>query len=200
MKENRYSERVNVLFRQLDKLSGALYSRRMNAVWFVNKERAGYIRLWNDENIVEMDIRDSQGKSLFWTHFPGDDALVFYDHIHAFFQVLYETSEISQIREDLKMEPLKLLIVCTAGMTSSVVAQRINELSQKNDYLIEADSACTSEADTMINDYDVVLCAPQAAEWFSIRKDLRHSGMISPYDFGTFNVDGIISQARRLAM
>lgn len=198
MKDNNRESVTGALFRQLELLSGALSSKHMNAVWFSHEGRTGYVRLWEAEDIVEMGVTDSQGIDLFWNHFSGKDALLFYDHIHAFFQVLYGIRSVESIQRKLQARPLKLLIVCTSGMTSSFVAARINELAGQRQFLVEAESCDMVSADRLCRDADVVLCAPQAAEWFAIHQYDGNTAMISPYDFGTVNLDGILSQVQRM--
>ena len=187
------------MFGQLTELSGALTSRAMKAVWFSHDGRTGFVRFWEEDGIFEMGVSDSQGKELFWNHFSGQDALLFYDHVHAFFQVLYKIESVRKIQRQLRAKPLRLLIVCTSGMTSSLVAEKINRLAAERKFLVKAYSCDMVSADRICGQADVVLCAPQAAAWFAIHKNDRHTAMISPYDFGTQNLDGILSQVQSMA-
>ncbi len=185
---------AQAIFDQARELNGALTSREMQAVWFHNEEAVGMIRLW-ENTIVEMDIPER----CFWAHFDGNDAIVFYDHIHAFFEALYRNSP-QDVQQVLDHAPMKLLIICTTGITSSLAAAHINELARQHGWNVEADWSTIEQARWKAALADVVLYAPQAAAAFQglSQDEKRHCALIRPLDFATMNMPAIVRQAQLL--
>lgn len=185
---------ARAIFDQACGLSGAIVSETMQTVWFCNGDRNGYIRLWGD-HIVEMEIPVVD----FWAHFDGNDAILFYDHVHAFFEVLHEedgkgSDFFQQIR------PMKLLIICSTGITSSIAASHINELAREHDWNVQADWCPVAEAPFRRKLADAVLYAPQAAAAFQelTEQERQNAALIQPKDFATMNMTAILHQAQRL--
>lgn len=195
MKQENTGALAQAIFHQAMGLKGALTSEEMKSVWFVNEGIAGSIRLW-EGHIVEMEI-PALG---FWAHFDGNDAIVFYDHIHAFFEVLHhqDTTENWLVQTN---RPMKLLIICSSGISSSMAAAAINRMAVEHGWNIEADSCAAIEASGHSRNADVVLYAPQAAAAFRQlpEKEKRHSGLIRPLDFALMNSKAMVRQALQLA-
>ena len=195
MKHDYTSALARATFDQVRQLPGALFCETMHSVWFVSDGTCGFIRLW-EGHIVEMEI-PALG---FWAHFDGDDAILFLDHIHAFFKALHR----HDVRDNWLMQtshPMKLLIICSSGLSSSVAAHAINEMATRHGWNIEADSCAAVFAPEKSREADVVLYAPQASAAFHQlpKEQRRRTGVIQPMDFAMMNPQAMVHQALQLA-
>lgn len=67
----------------------------------------------------------------------------------------------------------KVLIICAAGMSSSLLAKKTTELLKSKGEDIEVDATTANDADKMIekNDFDLFLISPQTKMYFKRFKE-----------------------------
>ena len=96
---------------------------------------------------------------------------------------------------------MKILLVCQAGMSTSLLVQKMRE-NASSDIVIDATSV--GEFNSKINDYDVILIGPQLlyrkAEYEKIAKDSgKPIAYIEPMMYGRLMGKEVLNKAIELA-
>lgn len=95
---------------------------------------------------------------------------------------------------------MKILLVCAAGMSTSLLMRKMNELA---DGSITVDAMPTARLEEVIDDYDVILVGPQVRYKFDSISRLaqthgKAAGLINPIDYGRVNAEAVVRQAIEL--
>ncbi len=108
----------------------------------------------HDQEIVEFSIEREDGEVAFFLHFVLDD-------MARAQELFWEMAE--ALKEEATHEPTRVLICCTSALTSTLFAQKMNEVAQT--LSIDYDFAALSldAAFETNEEYEVILLAPQAA-------------------------------------
>ncbi len=98
---------------------------------------------------------------------------------------------------------MKILLVCAAGMSTSLVVQKMQKNLKDNeqDWVIEAKAA--EEFNDVVKEYDVVLLGPQIrfkkAEFENVARQYNIPvDVINMTDYGMCRGDKVLEQARKL--
>lgn len=104
------------------------------------------------------------------------------------------------------MKPIKILVLCGAGMSSGVIVNRMKEAAEKQE--IEADIHCHACIHVSVNNIDfsgvdVVLLAPQVrSQEAEVKATLAGTNVavaeISMMDYGLAKGEAILQQAMTL--
>ncbi|MCG7339276.1 PTS sugar transporter subunit IIB [Staphylococcus sp. ACRSN] len=99
----------------------------------------------------------------------------------------------------------KILLSCSAGMSTSLLVSKMNEVAEKQDLNVQIDAVSSDNAFSMLQDYDVLLIGPQMR--FMKRKFEKHvkeQGIEIPIDiidtvaYGRIDGAGVLNQALTL--
>lgn len=98
---------------------------------------------------------------------------------------------------------MKILLVCSAGMSTSMLVQKMEEYSASNGFDDQILALSGAEGKSKVNEFDVVLIAPQIRfeqkNFQEIAKPLGVPvGLIDVRLYGTLNGEGVYKFARDL--
>ncbi|KXG78440.1 Lichenan-specific phosphotransferase enzyme IIB component [Fervidicola ferrireducens] len=98
---------------------------------------------------------------------------------------------------------MKILLVCSGGMSTSIVVKAVEKKAAelKEDIYVEAVS--TTQFEDRVKDFDVVLIAPQVKHRKQYFDEIASkyevpTGLIEPQAYGPFGGEKIIQQAKKL--
>lgn len=140
----------------------------------------------------------------FWLHFEMHDFEFVMGQLSDFFKCLYDVTgnRIAKNVEKVSKEIKNILICCTAGMTSGYFAgmmqQRVDE--ECPECGIHVNNCNVNLIGECIDDYDIVLIAPQIAYKEKELKDKYGEKIqcIDRVDFATFNFDSVLNKILKL--
>ncbi|MFH1453331.1 MAG: PTS sugar transporter subunit IIB [Armatimonadota bacterium] len=95
---------------------------------------------------------------------------------------------------------MNILLICSGGMSTSFITQKMVKAAQEKNLELKIDSASAENLEDVINNYDIVLVAPQVKYRYDRLKEVanNHSKPIALIDgklYGTMNGEGILKQA-----
>lgn len=98
---------------------------------------------------------------------------------------------------------MKILLVCSAGMSTSMLVQKMEEYAAANGFEDQIQALSGAEGKGKINEFDVVLIAPQIRfeqkNFQELAKPLGIPvGLIDVRLYGTLNGEGVYKFARDL--
>ena len=95
----------------------------------------------------------------------------------------------------------KILLVCSAGMSTSMLVKKMLDAAEKENYKIKVEAHSISEARSIGNEWDVILLGPQVK--FQL-KEMKNSFPEKPVDaiemrsYGRMDGEAVVKQARML--
>ncbi|MGN0268319.1 MAG: PTS sugar transporter subunit IIB [Lachnospiraceae bacterium] len=116
--------------------------------------------------VAEFTAKDKMSDEiLYYQHFDMTDYDTIYHHVNSFvhFLQIYRPGYRLPVekKEKQQMEPLRILISCTSGMTSSYFAGLMQEKAAKISDRIRVEAADYMRLDEIHAKYDYILLAPQ---------------------------------------
>ncbi|UGQ17623.1 PTS sugar transporter subunit IIB [Borrelia sp. RT1S] len=95
---------------------------------------------------------------------------------------------------------MNILLVCSAGMSTSMLVQKMEEYARKHNMDIRIEASSESKFNEVIDDFDVVLLAPQVRFSKGRLEDIaRPKGIpvesIDTIDYGTMNGANVLNLA-----
>ena len=97
---------------------------------------------------------------------------------------------------------MKLLLVCYAGMSTSMLAQRLVEEGEKRGLEVEVEAVPMTSLEEKVEDVDAVLLGPQVkfaeADARAAVGDRAPLMVIAPQDFGMMRADNVLDQVQKL--
>lgn len=98
---------------------------------------------------------------------------------------------------------IKIMFVCSAGMSTSMLVQRVEKAAAEKGVDVKVWACSESESKQYYDDVDVILLGPQIRFMFSkIEKAIQGRpvklGIIPPLDYGRLDGEAIFSQAQNL--
>ena len=96
---------------------------------------------------------------------------------------------------------VKILLVCSAGMSTSMLVKRMQDAALEEGFQAEIQAVAESEA-TKINDISILMLGPQVRYLKSKFKSLEDSGIlvtvIDTVKYGTMNGKAVLADAKAL--
>lgn len=149
----------------------------------------GVVTLWLNDKIMEEEIIDSHNKSLFYLHYDVISLKHCFYFIHDFFRALTNFIDLSKT---------KILLCCSGGLSTSMFADSLQSIADSYHYPMNFYATSVYQVDTMIQDYDILLLAPQVAymEAHLLQLASHHQLVmcIHPKDFATQNFHQLVFQ------
>lgn len=177
----------------LSRQQGAVTSLSRMAVVFCTDRLEGTVRLW-DEGIAELVVHDcAKEEVLYWNHVSSEDLVALFQAVAAFFQVLQEKR--TEASAQTGILPMKLLFVCSSGMSSSRMAWLTNAYAAKAGLPVQAGYSIPADVD--FDAWDVVLFAPQCGEAYrKLEGNKKKKALLADtLAYGTADVCGLLLRA-----
>lgn len=116
---------------------------------------------------MELSVEDKKtGEIPFYLHFEVREMESAREHIQAFFD-FFRDRERTQEKLDMtaveNQMPIKILISCTSGLTSSYFAHTMKKALDRAGAGVTIDAVSCGEIDRVQGQYDFILLAPQIA-------------------------------------
>ncbi|MFV0396192.1 MAG: PTS sugar transporter subunit IIB [Coprobacillaceae bacterium] len=118
------------------------------------KKVTGNVILWTNGIVEEIITRKSDDKLLFYLHYQIASISQCQSLFEEFYLALLQQSASS---------PIKILLCCSGGLTTSFFAEKICKLITLENLNIQVDSIAFHQLTKYYNDYDCVYLAPQIA-------------------------------------
>lgn len=157
------------------------------AICYDGEDAKGMIHFWPNY-IIEEEIFDSHNNErVFYLHFQMNNVNRVYLLIKEFFDFICH----------YKNKKKKILLCCSSAVTTTYFAYEMNQLAEKLNmpYIVEAIGYTNLES--VIDDYELVLLAPQIAYLDAkIKKQFLHKKIVSmtPKIFATNQYHGALKQ------
>ncbi len=94
---------------------------------------------------------------------------------------------------------MKILLACNAGMSTSMLVQRMNQAAQERNIEAKIEAVPISQAMISFPDWDIVLLGPQVRHQlkaFEAKADgVTPIGVIDMRDYGTMNGENVLNSA-----
>jgi len=132
-------------------------------ITFILKEDKNYVCkliLW-ENNIVECKIENTV-TNYYYLHFELEDTELTKRLLNDFYEFTLNFFD---------KKPYHVFISCSSGFTSSLLAEGINRIINDMNYQISIEYGSCFKLDQSINEYDLILLAPQV-DYF--RKQIQH--------------------------
>ncbi len=157
---------------------------------------------FHENSILELSINDkSTHENVYYLHFEMKNIKNTIKHIQTFLSYLKNPhKEEKEIIND--SQDMKILLSCSAGITTSYFASLMNDALKKSKHHIHVDAISYMNLDSIIDQYDIVLLAPQIAYKYSEFKEKYGSKImvIDDTDFATYNVNHVLNKVFKKSM
>ncbi len=154
------------IYEQMASMRCACVRKKCAMISFCN-ETYEALAVFHEDSLMELSVEDKKtGETLFYLHFEAIDARTARDNIEAFFDFLKDKKpekESLDITAEKNKRPMKLLVSCTSGLTSSYFAYTMKNTLDKAGIPIIVDAVRFAEIDKVQAQYDYILLAPQIA-------------------------------------
>ncbi len=101
-----------------------------------------------------------------------------------------------------KEELMKILLVCNAGMSTSMLVQRMEKAAQEQNLDAEIKAVPFTEAEKIFSQWDVILLGPQVRHQLkSLEKKaagITPVAVIDMRDYGTMNGENVLKSALKI--
>lgn len=187
------------VYNWLSSMEGAHIKKQNREISFQNEFYEGIICFY-ENHILELSILDKEtGEISFYLHFEIRKMENVKNNVQAFLEFFNknQVKELLDVKEITKgSKPIKLLISCTSGLTSTYFAYKIKNLMEKAGVKILVDAASFIEISKLYDKYDCILLAPQIA--YKLSEYQREYGSkvmaIESMDFATYDVNRVINK------
>ncbi|MBU3209317.1 PTS sugar transporter subunit IIB [Clostridium algidicarnis] len=99
---------------------------------------------------------------------------------------------------------MKVLMVCSGGMSSSIVVKAIKQEADKKDFSLEIKAVGTSDFDEELREggYDLAIVAPQVKHRFSTFEEIAKMAnvpieMVTPMGYTPIGASKVLDQIRK---
>lgn len=154
------------IYKKMASMKCARIRKKCAIISFCN-ETYEAMAAFHENSLMELSIEDKKtGETLFYLHFETIDARTACDNIEAFFDFLKDKKpekEGLDITAEKNKQPMKLLVSCTSGLTSSYFAYTMQNALDEAGIPIVVDAVSVTEIDKVQARYDYILLAPQIA-------------------------------------
>ncbi len=154
---------------------------------------------------MELAVEDKETKEThFYIHFAIRDMQETKENVRAFFQFL-ERKEEGKAQPDLpslgRIRPLKLLVSCSCGITSTYFALLMQEALDQADSQIKVSAVSYRDVEKIQEAYDYILLAPQIGYLLpEFQKRYGNKVMaIDMVDFASHNVGQVLNVIIKMA-
>ena len=185
---------LTYVYKWVESMKDAHACPEHKVICFCNDHYHAHVSFYENLNIIELSIQDKKTEeNLFYLHFELNDIKTARNNILSFFEFLKGEITIHQDVE-INVAPMKVLISCIAGFTSSYFASMMQQVFCDHEQNVQVDAMSIYNIDDVKEDYDVILIAPQISYLYPQLKEKygQKVMMIEAIDFATGNVQNTI--------
>lgn len=204
MKENIQTQLAGEIYHWISSMKCAHVGRNPNHICFCANSRKGTISFY-EEDIMELAVEDKETKeTLFYIHFAIRDVQETKENVRIFFQFL-KGREAGKAQPDLpslgQIRPLKLLVSCSCGITSTYFALFMQEALDRALSQIRVSAVSYTQVEEVQEAYDYILLAPQIGYLLpEFQKKYGNKVMaIDMVDFASHNVGQVLNAIIKMA-
>ncbi|MCD7892672.1 MAG: hypothetical protein LUG60_03130 [Erysipelotrichaceae bacterium] len=157
---------------------------------------------FHENNILELSIDDKNtDKNVYYLHFEMKNIKTTVKHIQTFLSYLKKPHKEEKVMIN-DGQDMKILLSCSSGITTSYFASLMNDALKESKHNIHVDAISYMNLDSIIDQYDIVLLAPQIAYKYSELKEKYGNKImvIDDTDFATYNVNHVLNQVFKKSM
>ena len=190
------------LYDWLSSMERARIEKKCGIIVFTNEMYEASV-IFHDNNLIELSIEEKKtGEIPFYLHFEAYEKKSARDNIQAFFDFFIDKKPAKENLDSIVVKnerPLKLLVSCTSGMTSSYFAYTMKKVLNNAGIDVTIDAVSYREIDRIQSEYDYILLAPQIA--YMLKEYQKKYGnkvmAVESKDFASYNVKRVINQIVR---
>lgn len=203
MKERKEKSLQCEIYDWLASMKNARIKKKRGIISFTNDMYEALV-VFHEDSLMELSIEDKKtGETLFYLHFEARDAKTTHENIQAFFAFFCDRrpeKERLDITAVKNRQPIKLLVSCTSGLTSSYFAYTMKNALDKVGVEAVIDAVSFTEIDKVQSGYDYILLAPQIAYKLpEYKKKYGNRVMkVDSRDFASYNVNRVMNRIVRL--
>jgi len=98
---------------------------------------------------------------------------------------------------------VRILLICAAGMSTSLLVERMRKAAEDRNLEAEIQASTVANFDSLYNKFDVILLGPQVRyRWAALAPKAEAAGIpfevINPVDYGTVNGEKVLDFALKL--
>ena len=186
------------LYDWLSSMECARIKKKCGIITFTNEMYEASV-IFHDNNLIELSIEEKKtGEIPFYLHFEAYEKKSARDNIQAFFDFFMDKKPAKENLDSIVVKnerPLKLLVSCTSGMTSSYFAYTMKKVLNNAGIDVTIDAVSYREIDRIQSEYDYILLAPQIA--YMLKEYQKKYGnkvmAVESKDFASYNVKRVIN-------
>lgn len=203
MRERKEKSLQCELYDWLASMKNACVIKKCGVVSFTNEIYEALV-IFHEDSLMELSIEDKKtGETPFYLHFEARDAKTAHDNFQAFFAFFCDRRPVKERLDVIAVknrQPMKLLVSCTSGLTSSYFAYTMKNALDKVGVEATIDAVSFTEIDKVQSEYDYILLAPQIAYKLpEYRKKYGNRVMkVDSRDFASCDVNRVINRVIRL--
>ena len=203
MKKRNHKSLQCEIYDWLASMDCARIKKKCGIISFCN-EAYEALAVFHENSLMELSIEDKKtGEMPFYLHFEARDPKTAKEHIQAFFDFFkdqHPAKEHLSAAAAKISQPMKLLVSCTSGLTSSYFAYTMKNALKKAGIDITIDAVSYTEIEHVQSHYDYILLAPQIAYKLpEYRKQYGNKVMtVDSRDFASYDVNRVINRLARL--
>ena len=198
MNEKMQTPLTREIYDWISSMKCAHVGENPNHIYFCCKGRKGTISFY-DGYIIELAVEDKEtGETLFYIHFAIQDIEETKKNVQIFFQFL-EGKEGEKAQLNLsavgQTKPLKLLVSCSCGITSTYFAHLMQETLDQAGSGIKVSAVSYTDVEKVHEEYDHILLAPQISYMLpEFQKKYGNKVLaIDMVDFASHNVGHVLN-------
>jgi len=184
-------------------LDNAHISKKCGIISFCNEAYEALV-IFHENSVMELSIQDKKtGETPFYLHFEAMEPKTTRDNIQAFFRFFKDKKPVKENLDVAAVKhnhPMRLLVTCTSGLTSSYFAYTMKNALRQAGIDITIDAASYMELDDLGNQYDYILLAPQIA--YKLPEYQEKYGdrvmAVDSRDFASYDVNKVMNWLTRL--
>lgn len=203
MREKKEKSLQCEIYDWLASMKCARVKKKCGIISFTNDMYEALV-VFHEDSLMELSIEDKKtGETPFYLHFEARDAKTAHDNIQAFFAFFCDRrpeKERLDITAVKNRQPIKLLVSCTSGLTSSYFAYTMKNALDKVGVEAVIDAVSFTEIDKVQSGYDYILLAPQIAYKLpEYKKKYGNRVMkVDTRDFASYDVNRVMNRIIRL--
>ena len=155
----------------------------------------GKITIWKN-NIVEEEIYDRQtNEQIFYLHYEMTDYCQVVDLVNSFKNRMFCVCQKEYVVSD-DDTPRNILLCCSTALTTSMFASLLQDFSDEHHLPYRFRSASIFDVKSLMEDYDIVLVAPQVRKCTKEVASKCHHKFLNMdiVDYAEYNCNNIISR------
>lgn len=203
MKERKEKSLQCEIYDWLASMKNACIKKKCGIISFTNEIYEALV-VFHEDSLMELSIEDKKtGDIPFYLHFEARDAKTAHDNIQAFFSFFCDRRPVKECVDITAVKnrpPMKLLVSCTSGLTSSYFAYTMKGVLDKIGVEAIIDAVSFTEIDKVQSGYDYILLAPQIAYKLPEYREKYGNRVIKidSRDFASYDVNRVMNHIVRL--